>query len=235
MSCEGVVQGDPMASLAFALSMQSTYAACVEGSKITALAIQDDLYLCGDAGEVLTALGKLEQLTSVMELQLCREKCQVLPCSASASASTLEFITDSCREAGVGVVTRLQALGCPLSSSDSAVQSWCETGVERMTGLLRPARAPRRCLRRSAYSLLRQCAQPTMSYLARVVPSEQLQSAARAFDGAVVDLVCAYAFRRWQCRHGRCEGGTALATRYGRHGRAIATSDIACSPTLHRY
>jgi len=73
-SCEGVVQGDPLASLAFALSMQSTYTACVEGTSVTALAIQDDLYLCGEASEVLTALEKLEQATGDMSLQLCREK-----------------------------------------------------------------------------------------------------------------------------------------------------------------
>jgi hypothetical protein len=185
-SSEGVVQGDPLASFAFALSMQSTYTACVAGTSVTALAIQDDLYLCGEAKEVMTALGKLEELTSAMSLTLSRQKCQVLPCTASAKGRARSQVEQQAKDAGIAVVDQVVALGCLLSSDRNAVQQWCSDAVEEMDqyfGLLsHPTMVPQ-----VAYTLLRQCAQPRMSYLARVVPNDHLAPAAQAFDTAVVD------------------------------------------------
>jgi hypothetical protein len=131
-------------------------------------------------------LVKLEQATGDMSLQLCREKCQVLPCSASLGRDTVNVISDLCRHAKVAVVNQMQALGCLLSSSDTAVKEWCDSGVKEMDGyfdlLAHPTLPPQ-----IGYTLLRQCAQPRMSYLARVVPSDHLRSAAQAFDDSVVD------------------------------------------------
>ena len=193
-SAEGVVQGDPLASLMFALSMQPIYEKCIEDTdgQVRALAIQDDLYLMGDVEQVMQCLSKLKTLCGDSGLTLAVNKCQVLPCYRNAMGADtgdtdyLKSIKDTCKQADVRVVGQMEALGSVLSNYDDGVGAHVMRQVcnqQSYFDLLCHDSMPQQM----AYKLLRDSANPSMNYITRVCPTDDIKDALVKWDDMVGD------------------------------------------------
>jgi hypothetical protein len=78
LSQQGVRQGDPLASLAFSLSVQSFYEAAVDvqPGRVLGVAVADDFYLVGNADDALQAYSHFNDLCIDAKFALNTEKCK---------------------------------------------------------------------------------------------------------------------------------------------------------------
>ncbi len=189
-SAEGVVQGDPLASLMFALSMQPIYEQCIADTngQVQALAIQDDLYLMGPAELVVPCLTKLQTLCGNVGLTLAVNKCQVIPCHRNAlqdaSDVHIKSIETVCSDAGVRVVDTMPALGIVLTNVDGGLGRFIKDKVDQYRSyfdLLCHDTMPQQM----AYRLLRDSANPSMNYVTRVCHTEEIKDGLNEWDTSV--------------------------------------------------
>ena len=191
-SAEGVVQGDPLAALMFALSMQPIYEQCVavSGGKVKALAIQDDFYLLGQVDEVMKCVEQLKQTCDSAGLTLAINKCQVLPCSSNTVGveyrdnEHIQNIRQHCTATGIKVDAELKALGSILSNYNGGVGHFLKKQVSSQQSyfdLLCHDSMPQQM----AYKLLRDSANPSMNYISRVIPTYDTGDALKQWDKMV--------------------------------------------------
>jgi len=188
VSAEGVVQGDPLASLLFALSMQPIYEACIAGTDVKGLAIQDDFYLMGEVKQVAVCAQKLNTLCADTGLTLAVNKCSVLPCFSNVTETNdhIQRIEEICRNVNLKVSGEIYPLGSVITNFEDGVGDHVMkmvTQQEKYFDLLCDAYMPPQL----AYKLLRDCANPSMNYVTRVIRADLISDALIKWDDMSFD------------------------------------------------
>jgi len=183
LSAEGAIQGDPVAALLFALSMQPMYTKCIEGTEVKALAIQDDFYLMGEVKEVAKCISKLQSLCTDADLVLAVNKCTILPCRSNVTETEehIKRIEQVASSTNIKVDEKLNALGGVLSNYQDDVSTFVLNMVNQQQSyfdLLCNEYLPPQI----AYKMLRDCANPSMSYITRVCNTELIGDALVKWD-----------------------------------------------------
>jgi hypothetical protein len=181
MSSEGVRQGDPFAAFVFAFLVQPLYeAAIAELPECHAVSIQDDLTLVGPQEQVFKAFDRIQQMAASFHLTLRVDKCAVYIPASVSTAEDRERIIRACADRSLAHSDRMESLGV-MHGSDDAIRTQCAETVERhrsfFTALTHPAMPVQIGL-----TLLRYCALPRLSYLARTTHPANLSTAASDFD-----------------------------------------------------
>jgi len=195
-SSEGVRQGDPFASFAFALGVQKLYEDATESlPDCKAVSILDDLTLIGPCEQVMKAYDRIHQQAASYHLKLRVDKCQVfLPtCLGQPTASDdnahdgsipqanqRNNILNACVQRQLPHDDKMEVLGV-IMGSDSVVTQQCD-GIAASHGkffkhLMHPSMPVQ-----IASMLLRVCGLPRLSYMARTVHPSMAGNAAESFD-----------------------------------------------------
>ena len=179
-SANGVRQGDTLASLAFALSMEDPYRKAIIASKnrVTGVSVLDDLTIVGPPEDAGRAYLELERLASRYGMKLQRDKGKVLWPHASAVPSAvldlkLPVVTGATMILGVMI---------GLDEKATSARLVAELDSERkMLGLLGHASMPKQV----ALLMLRSCAAPRFGYTTRTHPPEVTKDAVKEFDAMI--------------------------------------------------
>jgi hypothetical protein len=202
-SQQGVRQGDPFASFAFALFVQPLYERAIADlpKTVHAISIHDDLTLIGPQQHVMTAFDRLANMAQhEFGLTLRRDKCAVYvpndesdgdgeaaeATAATAAAATVQHATieQACAVRQLPIVRSLPLLGM-LVGSDAAVAEFCSSAVDAHAPFFAALVHPTMPLQ-VGYLLLRHCALPRLSFLARTMQPRHFHSAAARFDEKVL-------------------------------------------------
>jgi hypothetical protein len=166
-SSEGVRQGDPFAAFVFAFFVQPMYEAAIAGlPNAHAISIQDDLTLIGPQQDVFAAFNKVRELAPQYGLTLRMDKCAVF-IPESVSSDNRSTIRGSCNALSLAHSDRMESLGVMFGSS-AAIDDHCTKSLKRHEQFLAALRN-REMPVQIALLLLRFCAVPRLSYLARTV------------------------------------------------------------------
>jgi hypothetical protein len=166
-SSEGVRQGDPFAAFVFAFFVQPMYEAAIAGlPNAHAVSIQDDLTLIGPQQDVFAAFDRVCELAPQYGLTLRMDKCAVF-IPESVSTEDRSTIRASCNALSLAHSDRMESLGVMFGSA-VAVGDHCTKSLERHELFLAALRH-REMPVQIALLLLRFCAVPRLSYLARTV------------------------------------------------------------------
>ena len=188
-SAEGVRQGDPFSAFCFALGVQPLYENCIKDQPdCQAVSIQDDLTLIGPSKQVFTAYDYIRQHAESYHLHLSVEKCAVyMPISDLNNDSNnqhRESVHQDCVIRQLQLCKSLDTLGVTIGP-DVDVRSHCSDIIEShksfFTALTHPSMPVQ-----IANSLLRSCALPRLSYLARTVPPALFKDAAKQWDEQII-------------------------------------------------
>ena len=188
-SC-GVKQGDPLASLFYALSVQELYVQTLgDDPMLEGVAIADDFTITGPATRVILALHRFIGLTRDDGPALNTKKSKVLWAYSTSHPSYRAFLAEM-TELGIPIsydcipllgssigLRATRAARC-LAAADSHEQFFNALQHEDM-----PAHI--------AVLILRSCGQPLFSYLDRVVPPVILREAAKKFDEHILRTMVA--------------------------------------------
>ena len=184
-SSEGVRQGDPLAGLGFAISVQPMYVAAIHQLlQCHAVSIQDDLTLIGPREQVFTAYDRIVTLAEKYHLTLRTEKCAVYIPPTLECDSTRDKIQSECTQRHLAHFDHLESLGV-LLGSDAAIESHLSTAVDSHDQLfagLEHSSMPVQI----GYALLRYCALPRLGFLARTTHPRHFQQAAARFDTRII-------------------------------------------------
>jgi len=187
MSEQGVRQGDPLASLAFCLSVQPIYERCAAAAppnEVSCVAICDDFYIVGQYASALACFDAMRVKCDESHFRLNTDdgKCQILV------PANHNFARDSDLAARSLVkTTALSALGsfvCFDRSADAAA-AWHQREIvdknavffERLGAAAIPLQA--------ALSILSTCGIPRCTYRLRTLTLAPASRAAEAFDDIV--------------------------------------------------
>jgi len=185
-SRRGVRQGDPLAALAFALTVQPLYEAALHDlPSVRGIAIQDDLSVVGPAEEVMQVFDRIMKLSPDYCLDLQVPKCKVL---LPADASQREAVAAMAAERNLPTTDKLlTVLGTRIarcSDDDALIEAECLSEAEQHQLMFeRLAHPEMQADPQVALLLLRACALPRMHYVARTTRPSLLRSAAERFDG----------------------------------------------------
>lgn len=186
-SAEGTRQGDPFSAFTFALCMQQMYETAIHAlPNCHGIAVLDDFTLIGPASDVFQAFDRLCESAPSYNMQLQVAKCKVLYDSDSTTIneSTRALIHTGCAERHLEVTTKMEALGV-MHGSDEMVSEHALETMESHALLFARIAHPAMPVQ-IGYQLLRFCAQPRLSFLARTVRPDLLEDAATAFDAMMV-------------------------------------------------
>ena len=179
----GVRQGDTLASFLFAVQMQSVYARALAagGSKVTAVAVLDDLTLVGPPEDVRRAFDSFEMGCRAIGLTVSREKCQAFWPHGAPSGDHSDLFS----EVDIPISSRRWegVLGSALGLDDAAIGEFVESAAARHDRLFNVLSVMDPQV---ALLLLRSCGLPRFGYLCRALPPRLVHSAARQFDARVV-------------------------------------------------
>lgn len=180
-SSEGVRQGDPFAAFVFAFFVQPLYEAAIAGMpECHAVSIQDDLTLIGPQQAVFAAFDRIRELAaSTYHLHLRVDKCSVfLP--ATVPAEDRERILAQCNSRSLAHSAQLKSLGV-MHGPAEAIKVHAMEAVERHRAFFDALTHPDMPVQ-IGLTLLRACALPRLSYLARTTLPIHLSDAAQCFD-----------------------------------------------------
>lgn len=181
MSEEGVRQGDPLSSLLFALSIQSTLAA-VDNTSVKVRAYLDDVIVVGKPQGVVNAFETICVEAAKCKLQVQPKKC----CFIYFNEATVPLstnITEYLNNKSIPVHSHTtQLLGTVIGRDDSAVQQQLSHLVETQhTEFFNRLNSSLLTLQEAAL-FLRLSTIPKMNYLMRVSPPTVIQQACKWFD-----------------------------------------------------
>jgi Reverse transcriptase (RNA-dependent DNA polymerase) len=183
-SAEGVRQGDPLGSFAFAVSMQKMYEDCVKGLRVTPIAVHDDLTLVGPYQDVMLAFAKLRDIAGAQHMHLRDDKCKVLWQHNTAVPVVLrEFCANSKMTLSTSA---LEVLGAVITRLDAEHAKFADGVVKSHESFFHALQHPDMPAQ-IANTLLRASGIPRLNYLIRTLPPRNIIHALDKFDSMVAE------------------------------------------------
>ncbi|MDR3446153.1 reverse transcriptase domain-containing protein, partial [Dyella sp.] len=188
-SAQGVRQGDPFAAFVFALLVQTLYEKAIAGHPdCHAVSVLDDLTLVGPLDQVMRAYDYIALHAEEYHLQLRVDKCSVyVPPTDDLPPATRHSIEHACTSRQLRCLDRLELLGVTLGTAED-IHSHLTRSIDQHQKLFEYLHHPAMPTQ-IGFALLRYCALPRLSYLARTtLPEHMLRSEmAPRFDSMVID------------------------------------------------
>ncbi len=189
----GVRQGDPLALLLFALSLQDCFEQAL-GDNVTPVAISDDLEIAGEAEDVFLAYDRVVSAQEKEGVERESDKRFVLWLHDERPP---DFIYEECESRGLKLIAGglqpngawrggcAEVLGCMFSMHHDDVAQWlCAKVLDHedfFEGLEHKDLGAQ-----NAISMLKYCGSSRMNYLSRTVPPSDFAEGAAAFDDLVL-------------------------------------------------
>jgi len=174
-SDEGVRQGDPFAAFAFALTVQPLWTnALKQAPSCKGISVLDDFNIIGPVQDTMKVYDYIHAHAPEDNLHLVPVKCQVF-----APIPSL-LIETACRTRHLSQDTKMESLGV-MFGSPADIAAHCMHIADNSDFFFMALAHPEMGTQ-EGYSLLRQCGQPRMNYLARTTYPELLDRAAASFD-----------------------------------------------------
>ena len=184
MSSQGVRQGDPLGSLAFAVALQPILLGTLSKFPIKIVAVHDDTTFAGSPESVVDAALHFQAEARKINLDFGIGKCRLLAFHNEQITATLQQKLCSFDHYGIIQIERNchTLLGVPLGTG----------GVkEAIDGIITDMSKDFNCImtadlpKQVRFALLRLCSQTKPTYLARALPAALVQSALQRFDKCV--------------------------------------------------
>jgi hypothetical protein len=183
-SAQGVRQGDPLASLAFCLSVQRIYERCAKAATSTCVAICDDFTIVGEYDNAIACFEEMKRACDEERFPLNRAdgKCQMLVPAVHPFVVNSDLV-----ELQLVKTTRLSVLGSVISFDPevTAVRDWLDKEIvlknedffQRLSTAAIPLQA--------ALNILSTCGVPRSTYRLRTLGIRPAVKAAEEFDKLV--------------------------------------------------
>ena len=193
-SAEGVRQGDPLASVAFALSMERHFDAAVRAgnvdgdneAKCVGVAVQDDFTVVGHQRAVLRAYDGFMQECAREGIRLRPDKCRLLYPHRDAAPNEL---VGACTQRGLRVVTDgMKVVGGMITFNDEAVRRRTIAQVTKQSAMF-DALCHDKMRSSVAYRIGQVCGVPKVNYLTQITPPMLAVEAMQRWDEKVATFV----------------------------------------------
>jgi hypothetical protein len=193
---EGLDQGDPLALLLFALSLQSCFE-CALGPNVTPVAIVDDLEIVGEARSVFESYDRVVDAQKAEHIARESDKRFVLWIHDVAPPA---WLAEECEKRGLTLIAGgeqldgswrggcAEVLGCLFSAHHEDVVEWLCRKVlghsDFFEGLTHPELGTQ-----NALTMLKYGGVSRMNYLSRTVAPADFREGAAAFDDCVLSTL----------------------------------------------
>ena len=187
-SLQGVKQGDPVASLLFALTVQTAFTAAVEGlPDVTATAYLDDLQIVGAPDSAMIAFDRLLHSLPSLGLSVNPDKCACLWPFSDRPAPPQLLASLEQRHIPVKVGF-MEVLGGPVGFDREAIRTWCREQITSHDTYFDLLRDPLMSSHHS-FLLTKVSLRPKLNHIMRCVPPSIIGTALQRFDRACLDLL----------------------------------------------
>ena len=202
-SANGVRQGDPLASMLFALSMQSIYqqALVAAGGQhpVTGVAILDDFTIVGKPEDTIKVMNAFFNGCKAAGLNVNRSKCLVL-CPQNVDAPSRTKMNEWALQSNIPVSPERFAplLGSVVGRDEDGMRDWALEYVKRHSRFFEIVVKLKKQI---ALHVLRMCGVPRFNYVARTLPPRISGAACVAFDEQVMrsfQTVAALHLPKWK-------------------------------------
>lgn len=194
-SAEGVRQGDPLAAVVFALSMEHIYNAAIAvgnsdltdpTARCTGVSVLDDFTIVGHHRAVFRAYDEFRRLCALEHIRLNGDKCKVLCPHAPAIPA---HVLGECGRRAIAVVSNgMKVLGGMLSFDDRVIRDFTQTVVTKQMRMFDLLEHP--LMRSSIACRIGQlCGVPRINYTTQITPPGLGQLAFEGWDKRVRDFV----------------------------------------------
>ena len=196
-SLRGVKQGDPIALLLFAISVQECFEkANIEG--VTAVAVCDDLEIVGEMEPAFRAYDAVVSAQVAEGIDRESDKRRVIwihneepprALRVACAERGLKLVAGAAKQDGSGWKGAIATvLGAPISANKDDIDEWMAKRVFSHLPLFEALKNKELGVQ-NAMTILRLCAAPRLNYLTRVVPPSDLKQGAQAFDELVLESI----------------------------------------------
>ena len=184
----GVRQGDVLASVAFAVSVQQLFVDCLSSApSVLGLAIIDDFSLVGPAKHVTRCFRSLRDMCAVEQFPLNSSKCFVY----APTRTSLSFDDDlELSSLDLSINNRsAPILGSVISLRDDPIESFALAQSQSHNLFFETVSSPSMHPQMSL-TLLRHCSSAKLNHLSRTLPPAHMSATARHFDSLCLASFC---------------------------------------------
>lgn len=192
-SAEGVRQGDPLASLLFAVSMDQLYAnarAAVPPGAVECVAVLDDATFVGRPEHATRAMEAFMGVCEKEGLKINKGKCKVLMPQPKVNTGEVQKMREAVERwserSGVQVMEGQFAptLGSVVGRDESGMKQWTMEQVKRHHQFFEMVpKLSKQC----GLAVLRVAGTPRLNHIVRTLPTRVTAQASLAFDNAIVE------------------------------------------------
>jgi hypothetical protein len=181
---EGVRQGDPIASLLFALVVQPIYDLVAQSTDATPIAIHDDLSVAGKPDDLIKVVPIVKQLAAEIGLELQPTKCQLAFFHPSGLTNVQKSGLDTLN---IPVHTEVTTfLGCPIAANRTIQSEAVKEIVYKLTNQIDLCAKDNTVSTQTAMTLLRLSFNKKLDYLMRCLSPEVFLSSSIAVSHSVM-------------------------------------------------
>jgi hypothetical protein len=181
---EGVKQGDPIASIAYAVSVQQMYEDCMEGEPVTGYAVMDDFNLVGPMDACFRCLDKLARLARTQNFTLRYEKCRALWPDTTV-VPPREFVQNCVSRQMQPNTGAMMVLGAMIGSDTAKISTWVNQSVQEHKPFFQSL-LHEHMPKQIAFQILRACGIPRLNYLSRTISPAHTARGFADFDQMIV-------------------------------------------------
>jgi hypothetical protein len=184
LSSNGVRQGDVLASIAFAVSVQQLFSSSLSPNSL-GLAIIDDFSIVAPSSLALQSFSQLAHNAAACQFPLNKSKCSIFwPHSRPIPDQITEFATLH----SVNIThSTASLLGSSISLNSNVLTNWALSKINTLDSYFNILKSPYMRSQMSV-ALLRLSASPKLNHLCRTLPFSSMQTPCELFDRQCLDV-----------------------------------------------